>query len=347
MNSATCNCRRKKSARKRSLARRLAQALSALLLVAAVALVVAAEWFVHHPKPWIDERLATWPRLTTATLLWVGTPSAELTDAFDWTGQDAVVTTTRKTPSDTVAFAGLPRRVGHPAPDDIKVLDRGEFAVGWSPSLRHPVWCAYHVTKTPLFSPEKRPPFRADKYAARSPLASDYSKTGYDRGHMVPNYAMASRFGPETQKKTFLMSNIAPQSPSLNRGVWREVEHRIADFWTAKWGEVWVVVGALSDEGATVGQTTIDCPRAFYQLVVVQSDSEIRAFAVLFDQSVAWRAWPSRHILSIDELEQLTGLDFLPGLDDPVEEMLEGQLPTRLLPTRFVDAFRMLFSHNN
>jgi hypothetical protein len=46
-----------------------------------------------------------------------------------------------------------------------------------------------------------------------------------------------------------MMSNIAPQSPALNRGVWRDVEHRIADLWTARYGEIWVVVGCISGAG--------------------------------------------------------------------------------------------------
>ena len=88
---------------------------------------------------------------------------------------------------------------------DITVLDRGEFKVGWSPRLQHPVWVAYHVPAERRFPDGTRPNFTKDRSAAASPAAGDYSKTGYDRGHMAPNHAIVARFGEEAQKhiKTF------------------------------------------------------------------------------------------------------------------------------------------------
>ena len=309
------------------------------------ALVAASEWFVHHPKPWVDDRIARWPRFATAILLGIGNPAADLTDAFGWTGTDALVRSPRAKPSGRVFFAGAPKRTGAPAPRDIQMLDRGEFIVGWSPSLGHPSWCAYHVPAKAFFNIPERPAFKKDDSAPQSPRAADYARTGYDRGHMAPNYAIASRFGPEMQRKTFLMSNIAPQSPSLNRGTWRDVEHRIAEFWTRRWDGAWVIVGSISTGKETLFSTKVNVPEEFYQIVVVQHGDEIRAVAMLFPQTVGWRDWPARYMLSIDELENRAGLDFFTELDDATEEELESQTPTRLLPTRFLDAFKMLWRH--
>ncbi len=312
-----------------------------------MAATIAGEWFVHHPRQWIDERKAAWPRFATETLLWIGTPAAEITDAFALTGKDAVVRLARKPPAGSVVFAGLPSRTGAPAPGDIEIINKGEFIIGWSPSLKHPVWCAYHVPKEAPYPSTQRPPFHQDRSARNSPLAGDYSRSGYDRGHMVPNYATVTRFGPDVQKKTFLMSNITPQTPSLNRGVWREVEYRIAEFWPGRWGEMWIVVGSISRSYGSIRPADIDVPDAYYQLIVAQSGDEVRAVAVMFPQNVAMRAWPSRYILSIDELEAATGLDFLTALDDETEDELERQVPTRMLPTRPLDALRLVISHNS
>ena len=322
---------------KRLISRSLALKGGAVFLFILLIWSWAALWFVHHPRAWLEAHCASWPRLVTAPLLWMGEPLGDVTDAVGLTGEDAVQTTDRPAPSDSVLFAGLPVRRSSPAPKDIVVLDKGEFKVGWSPSLRHPVWVAYHVPAVAISEAGKRPGFKQDKDAANSPTAAHYAKTGYDRGHMAPNYAIATRFGREAQNRTFLMSNVTPHTPRLNRGVWRDIEHRIAELWTHRWGEIWVIVGCISNEPRKLADTDIDIPTRFYQVVVAQNGNEIRAMAMLVEQNVPWKAWPTRYLVSIDELEELTGFDFLADLEDGTEDALEAQLPSRLWPICFGD----------
>ena len=160
---------------------------------------------------------------------------------------------------------------------------------------------------------------------------------------MVPNYAIVTRYGEDVQKRTFRMSNIAPQSPALNRGVWRDVEHRIADLWTARYGEIWVIVGCISPRtGETLSGTAIDVPESYYQVIIAQEGMDVRVLAVLFDQQVPWGEWAARNIVTIKELESLTGLNFNPGLPSFIQEPLEADLPTRLWPIRLRDVFRLI-----
>ncbi len=300
-------------------------------------------WFVHHSPAWLAQKSDSWPTILTAPLFWIGNPVGDMTDALGWTGTDVVYEYDEEAPSGEITFAGIPLRIGAPAPQDIRVLDRGDFYIGWSPSLRHPVWVAYHVPVKAAYEVGERPNFTRDAAAPQSPTASDYKNSGYDRGHMAPNYAITSRFGADVQKKTFLMSNIAPQSPALNRGVWREVEHRIAELWTARWGEIWVIVGCVpSENGKKIGKDGIDVPDKFYQVVVAQEGYDVRAFAVLFDQDAPWKMWPTRALVTIDELEEVTGLDFLADLPDFIERPLESSRPTRLWPVRPLDLFKQL-----
>lgn len=332
--------------RRRSSSRRLSLrvGLAALALVAAWA--AAGVWFVQHPRRWLERRFASWPAFVTAPLAAIGNPVGDLTDALGLTGHDAVYEYDEPAPDGAVAFAGVPRRTGAPCPTDIQVLDRGEFIIGWSPKLKHPVWVAYHVPATAPFAADERPNFRKDKTVPSSPAAAAYDRSGYDRGHMAPNYAIATRFGAAAQDLTFLMTNIAPQSPLLNRGVWRDLEHRIAELWTARYGEIWVVVGTLSRGGGeTLSGTDIDVPEQLYQVVVAQEGLDIRAFAVLIDQTVPWGAWPTRYLITIDELEELTGLDFLPDLPEFIQSPLESELPSRLWPIRRTDALKQIFLH--
>lgn len=332
--------------KRRHASRRISWRLVACVLLPLAVWMSAGGWFVHHPRKWIERHCERWPAIVTAPLLWIGGPVGDITDALGLTGHDAVYEYDEEAPAGSVFFAGAPQRVGPPAPADIVILDRGEFKIGWSPSLRHPLWVAYHVPKDARYPSLKRPGFRQDRNVPAAPAAGTYSDFPYDRGHMAPNYAMSTRFGPEIQGLTFLTSNIAPQSPTLNRGVWREVERRIADFWTARYGEIWVIVGAIpSATHETLGSTGIDLPSAYWQVVVAQEGLDVRALALLYTQDVKSGEWPARGLISIDELEAMTGLDFLPELPEFIQSPLEAELPSRLWPVRALDLFRQLKVH--
>ena len=334
---------RRKKRKKASAARRIALFALVVLVGGYAVLAATAVWFVHHPREWIKQKEESMPGYLVSALLWNGNGLGDITDALDITGTDSVYEYDEEAPSGSVFFAGAPKRTGDVQPADIKVLDRGEFAVGWSPSLRRPVWCAYHVTPDVLYQTGQRPNFNKDKEAANSPSPGDYTRSGYDRGHMVPNHAIESRYGADDQKKTFLMSNIAPQTPALNQGVWRNVEHRIADFWPAKYGEIWVIVGTIPNRrGETLSGTDIEIPGRFYQVIVAQEGMDVRALAVVFDQHVPWREWAARNIVSIDELEEEAGLDFLPDLPTFIQNPLEAETPSRLWPIRARDVFRLI-----
>ena len=334
---------RRKKRKKASAARRIALFALVVLVGGYAVLAATAVWFVHHPREWIKQKEESMPGFLVSALLWNGNGLGDITDALDITGTDSVYEYDEEAPSGSVFFAGAPKRTGDVQPADIKVLDRGEFAVGWSPSLRRPVWCAYHVTPDVMYQTGQRPNFNKDKEAANSPAPGDYTRSGYDRGHMVPNHAIESRYGADDQKKTFLMSNIAPQTPALNQGVWRNVEHRIADFWPAKYGEIWVIVGTIPNRrGETLSGTDIEIPGRFYQVIVAQEGMDVRALAVVFDQHVPWREWAARNIVSIDELEEEAGLDFLPDLPKFIQNPLEAETPSRLWPIRARDVFRLI-----
>lgn len=315
-------------------------------MLAFVSLSLVGNWFVRHDRQWTESKRRTLPAFLCNALVALGEPNADLTDSFGLTGSDATATNSVAPSAGEILFAGLPKAIGVNAPSDVKILDKGHFIVGYSPSLMRPVWCAYRARRESRFPAGKRPYFRKDPSVKACPKASAYSRSGYDRGHMVPNYAIVTRYGAEAQKKTFLMTNIAPQSPSLNRGVWREIEHRAADLFTAKWGDVWIIVGAISGNGRKLKDTRIDIPHSYYQIMVARSGNETRALAFLVPQNVPWKAWPRHYLTSIDTIERLTGYDFLAELDDDTEDILESQTPTRLWPIRFWDAFKAFGIHS-
>lgn len=321
--------------------RRACRRVVAGSLAALLALSLAGGWFVSHPWQWLSDKCDDWPRFVTAPLFYFGDRTVMLSDALGITGHDALYEFDEAAPAGSVLFAGAPVRTGAPAPADVTVLRRGEFMVGYSPSLKHPLWAAYHVPAEKAYEPGKRPAFQADR-SVGSPPASAYKGTGYDRGHMVPNYAIATRFGTDAQKRTFLMSNIAPQLPGLNRGPWREVEHRIADLWTAKYGEIWVVVGCVPGDENERLPSGVGVPKAFWQVIAAQTSEGVRVLALYMPRNIPFSAFPVHNIVTVDELERLTGLDFFPDLPDFLQKPIEADLPTRLWPVRFIDVFKLI-----
>ena len=334
--------RRKKGRGKISPVRRLSRRFSVAAVAVVAFLSVVGGWFASHPWQWISDKCDDWPRLVTAPLLYFGDRTIMLTDGLGLTGHDAVYDFDEPAPNGSVFFAGAPVRTGDPAPNDIRVVDYGDFVVGWSPSLRHPLWVAYHVPAEKVHEAGKRPGFRADPALPGTPSAAAYKGTGYDRGHMAPNYAIATRFGAEAQKNTFYTSNVAPQKPSLNRGPWREIEHRIAELWTAKYGEIWVIVGCVPGDEEDRLPSGIGVPKAFWQVIVAQTADGVRALAVYLPKNIPSSAFPVHNIVTIDALEEKTGLDFFPTMPDFLQKPLEADLPTRLWPVRFIDVFRLI-----
>lgn len=331
-------------------ARLVARIVSVALILAVIACCAVGDWYVHQPREWQEAHRAFY----TAPLVYFGDRTAFVTDACGWTGHDAVYDFDEPAPTNEVFFAGAPERTGDPAPKDIVVLQRGEFAIGWSPSLRHPVWAAYHVVKDARFDALKRPNFQKDRSVATSPAPDDYARSGYDRGHLVPNRAIVTRYGPDEQAKTFLMTNIAPQRPALNRGPWREMEQRISDLWTARYGEIWVIVGTVSPpaERKTLEGAPIDVPAQYYMLIVAQEDNEerqgeedpwkVRVLAVMLPQTAEVNDFPVHGIVTVNELEAATGLRFFPDMPKFLARPLKADRPTRLWPIRLRDIFKLI-----
>ena len=225
----------------------------------------------------------------------------------------------------TQLYGGMPRPAGFP--HAIRVLRNRGYVAGYCEALENPAWVAYRVADLQgLPSVPPRPEgFEADLRTAARVEPSAYTNSGYDRGHMAPNYAIATRYGEAAQRETFLMSNIAPQRHALNAGAWKEMEMKIATSYPGRFGEVWVLAGPVFGARPSRLANGTAVPEAFFMIVVDESDGRVRAEALLFPQETPAGADPGRFVVSIDEIERRTGLDFFPELDDGAERALESK----------------------
>jgi len=206
-------------------------------------------------------------------------------------------------------------------------------------------WVAYRLTKEFVQGSEERPgtsAFKPDPTLPKGRRAelSDYKgwKGVFDRGHQAASADSKGR-GRTVIRESFLLSNMTPQASRLNQVGWRLLEERIQNL-AVSMGPLWVVTGpAFVDDDndglvqhLVVGGNRVSVPTHYYKVVVnKQSDqgSEIRAMAFLIPNKEMADDF-DEYLVSIDQIEELTGFDFLSGLEDSQEVELEASVADSL-----------------
>ena len=229
----------------------------------------------------------------------------------------------------SLVYMGVPKLVEPPAAQPWShVLRNQGFMLAYSEKLKNPLWVSYQVTQKKQPSGKRPSGFSKDWRSLSSVSHQDYTGSGFDRGHMAPNYLIASRYGRNAQLETFLMTNISPQKPSLNQKSWQRLEEIIADDFSQWHGDFWVVTGPIFDKQPnTLKHSKVSIPRAFYKILIQPSKDNMpaKALAFVFPQEAKARANLLSFITTIDDIEQQTGIDFFHQLDDDIEARLESQ----------------------
>jgi endonuclease G, mitochondrial len=224
----------------------------------------------------------------------------------------------------THVYGGAPAmRVGGPA---VRVLANTGYVVGYSDDLGNPLWAAYRVVDgAPREAPPRPDQFVVDMRTVARIDPDVYSRSGYDRGHLAPNFVIATHYGAQAQRETFQMSNIIPQKHALNAGPWKQLEQRIATSYPGRFGEVWVLAGPVFGPKPEKLRRRVALPEACYMIIVDENDGRVRAAAFIFPEDTPADAPLGNYLTTIDEIERRTGLDFLAELPDAAENALEAR----------------------
>lgn len=220
------------------------------------------------------------------------------------------------------AYAGLPVDIG--GSRSLELLINRAYTVGYEEARRNPAWSAYPLPAEVLPQRFPRPSrFRVDTRTRAAVRHDDYTGSGYDRGHLAPNYAIATRFGSAAQEETFLMTNVMPQTPNLNQGPWRALEATLADRTAPAAKEIWVVVGPVYAGSTSRLRSGSVIPTACFMVIADETPNGPRFQAFLAPQSASRQADFRSFLVSVQAVERATGLDFHHELPDDLEVALE------------------------
>ena len=200
-------------------------------------------------------------------------------------------------------------------------LDNPSYVVDFDASSGIAHWVHYALSSTEAQGVvPRKDAFRADPRVLSSPGKASYTGSGYDRGHLKP--AADSRSSAEEMRASFLMTNMAPQTPNLNRGIWKGLEEAVRA-WALTYGEVHVTCGP-GGETYDVLASGVRVPTTFWK-AVMRTSPDTACVAFVFPNADKVPGELTDYLVTVDALELVIGLDLYPALPDATEGRVEGE----------------------
>lgn len=203
-----------------------------------------------------------------------------------------------------------------------EVRDYEGFRLAFNHGNRTPDWVAWELLGSETDGAESRTDkFWSDSSLEGCPSTADYRNSGYDRGHMCP--AGDQKWSAGAMRDCFVMANMCPQDHKLNTGAWNTLENKERT-WARRDSAIVIVAGPLYDKADTkkIGDNNVRVPGAFFKVIAAPYLKEPRAIAFVFPNMPA-PGNMQQYVMSVDEVEKLTGLDFFHNLPDDIENRIE------------------------
>lgn len=233
--------------------------------------------------------------------------------------------------AESIAVSGEIGEVGLPVMDELhELVTHAAYSLSYNEGHEQADWVAYSLHAADLADTEikRRDNFRSDpEVDTESATLSDYRRSGYDRGHLAP--AADMKRSAEIMSESFFMSNMSPQKPAFNRGMWKQLEESVRQ-WTRRDGRLEVVTGPVLEPGLeTIGSNKVSVPKCYYKVLLDLQGPDLKGVAFLM---------PNRKLqgdildyaVPIDSVEARTGIDFFSNLKDGLENHLEATVDKTL-----------------
>lgn len=214
--------------------------------------------------------------------------------------------------------------------------DYPTYSLEYSYKYKHSYWIAYRFDNTTSGNVGRNEAYKPDpelpsQYAAKH---NDYTNSGYTRGHLCAS--SDRQYSKEANQQTFYMSNISPQSGNgfnQSGSAWNTGEDKVQ-----AWGynisrstdTLYVVKGGTIGEGMIKGyiKNEIAIPKYFFMAVLFRSGDNYKAIGFYMPHENLKddpdKKDPKKYLMSIDALEQETGIDFFHNLPDNIENTVEA-----------------------
>lgn len=199
------------------------------------------------------------------------------------------------------------------------------FSLSYLDTFEQAEWVAYRLTSEMLRGDAiRRNRFRIDTAVSTGSAATaDYRKSGYDRGHLCP--AADMQFSQDAKDATFLMSNMSPQLPEFNRGVWKRSEELVRR-WAIARKEIFVITGPVFDTvDEWIGKNRVAVPAAFYKVLLYLDAKDTLMIGMLLSHRRS-DALLQQFCVPVDSIEWRTGIDFFSFFPAATEERLEKEV---------------------
>jgi len=204
-----------------------------------------------------------------------------------------------------------------------EIIPHTAYSLSYNEQHKQANWVAYMLIKTNLGSGVERSNRFTDDplVAALCATNADYTKSGYDRGHLAPAADMS--WSLQVMKESFYYSNVSPQLPGFNRGIWKKLEEKVRG-WAALYDTIYVVTGPILEQGLpTIGPNKVSIPKAYYKALIAPRQQKGIAFLLPNAKS---DASVFNFSITINALEAILKRDLFFQLSDDTEEKMEGYL---------------------
>ena len=204
-----------------------------------------------------------------------------------------------------------------------QIIHHQNYSLSYNEAHEQAEWVAYELKTSHLSSTNRKRPYFEIDGAVKTGAAHwrNYKKSGYDKGHLCP--AGDRRFTKEAHDETFLTSNITPQEHKFNAGVWNRLEQKVR-YWAKKNNGVFVVTGGVLESNLkSIGDENVSVPNQFYKVILDNTNGDVKMIAFLMNHKDS-NLPLYKFVVSVDEVEGLTGIDFFPELEDNIENKLEA-----------------------
>ena len=208
------------------------------------------------------------------------------------------------------------------------------YSVSYNQKFRQANWVAYCLTRNETNAICKREnKFASDPLIKGTDNGMDYEKSGYDRGHLAPAADMG--FSKITMDESFYYSNMSPQVPQFNRGIWKSLETQVRN-WAIEYDSLYIVVGPIfSDTSKFIGPHQVAVANAYYKVILDNHKGKEKMIGFIMKNESSKNLLQS-FAVSVDNVEVLTGINFFPLLEDSLETKLESLVEVNSWKWKFV-----------